>query len=204
MSPNPWYNGGLALALGGPTMSRALATRRPTAAELQQLRRLLHATTDCRQWRRAEAVVLSAEGWDAPAIARFLGLHPHTVHAYLHAFDRRGLDWVRRCGRGGAPARITAEQRAALCRLADQPPAVVGLPYGRWSLAKLRAYAIRRRLVKAISREHLRRVLKKGGTRSAASPASCGARMPTAGVSCTGSGSCGRTGRGEVSCCSST
>src|SRR5262249_9852118 len=177
--------------------------RRPPAAELQQLRRLLHATTDCRQWRRAEAVVLSAEGGDAPALARCLGLHPHTVHAYLHAFDRRGLDWVRRCGRGGAPARITAEQRAALCRLADQPPAVVGLPYGRWSLAKLRAYAIRRRLVKAISREHLRRVLQKGGSTFAASSGNSLAPTRSGPRSCGGCGRSGGTGRAGPPCCSS-
>jgi hypothetical protein len=39
----------------------------------------------------------------------------------------------------------------------------LGLPYGRWSLAKLRAYLIQPRLLKTISREHLRRVRKKGG-----------------------------------------
>jgi hypothetical protein len=55
----------------------------------------------------------------------------------------------------------------------------VGLPYGRWTLAKLRAYLIRERLIKAISREHLRRVLKKGDTASATSGASSSAPILT-------------------------
>ncbi|MGA9923653.1 MAG: hypothetical protein WBQ29_09635, partial [Isosphaeraceae bacterium] len=42
-----------------------------------------------------------------------------------------------------------------------QAPTTLGLPLGRWSLAKLRAYLIRQRIVPTISREHLRRVLKK-------------------------------------------
>jgi hypothetical protein len=80
----------------------------------------------------------------------------------------------------------------------------LGLPYGRWSLSKFRDYLIGHGVVREISREHLRRVLKKGGTRSDALSANCGARTPTAGASSTDSGSCGSTGLGEASCCFST
>src|SRR5262245_10376366 len=139
-------------------MSRATTTRRPSADEFRPLRQRLHRADDARQLRRAEAIVL-------------------TVHAWLHSFDRNGLDWLCQEHRGGAPPRITDEQRTALCRLADQPPAAVGLPYGRWSLAKLRAYAIRHRIVKSISREHLRRVLEKGGFTSDA--CSANSSVPT-------------------------
>ena len=55
----------------------------------------------------------------------------------------------------------------------------MGLPYSRWTLAKLRAYLIRERLVKAISREHLRRVLKKGVTASATCGVSSSAPIRT-------------------------
>ena len=71
-------------------MPRTINARRPTGAELRQLRQLLRNTSDCRQLRRAETVVLYAEGWNATAIARFLTLPPHTVQAYLHAFDQQG------------------------------------------------------------------------------------------------------------------
>jgi len=185
-------------------MSRTMTTRRPTPAELRQLRQLLHTTTDCWQLRRAEAVVLYAEGWDAAAIAHFVALHPHTVQAYLHAFDRQGLDWVRRRHRGGAPLRITAEQRASLCRLADQSPAVVGLPYGRWSLTKLRDCAVKKRIVKAISREQLRRVLKKGGSISGGSSGSSSAPTPSGRRFCGGSGRSSGICLVMASCCSST
>jgi hypothetical protein len=49
-----------------------------------------------------------------------------------------------------------------IAQVAEQSPTEFGLPYGRWSLAKLQEYLIhQRRLLKAISREHLRRLLKK-------------------------------------------
>jgi hypothetical protein len=63
---------------------------------------------------------------------------------------------------------LTSAQHKAIWRLAEQSPLAKGLPFARWSLAKSRAYLIRERLVKAISREHLRRVLKKGGSVCAA------------------------------------
>jgi hypothetical protein len=52
------------------------------------------------------------------------------------------------------------------------------LPFARWSLAKLRAYLIRHRVVQAISREHLRRVLKKGGSGCGGFVASSSATIP--------------------------
>jgi transposase len=113
------------------------------------------------QQRRAEILLLYSDGWNAVEIATSLSLHANTVYAVLHAFDRNGLAVVEPINRGGAPPRLTPDQRAAIVRIADQPPSEFGLPYGRWSLAKLRDYLIRQRILKAISREHLRRVLKK-------------------------------------------
>jgi hypothetical protein len=69
-------------------------------------------------------------------------------------------------------ARITAEQRSEMLRLAETAPTELGLPWGRWSLAKLRDYRRRSKLVRALSREHLRRLLQKGACIYAGSGAS--------------------------------
>jgi transposase len=185
-------------------MSRPSTIRSATAAELDQIHRLLKQPLQPWQRGRLEAVLLHSAGHTAVDIAALLGIHVNTAYSDLRLFHRRRLHGLLSRRRLGAPPRLTARQRRAICRLAEQPPTELGLPYGRWSLAKLRDYLIRHRLVRGISREHLRRVLKKGGTRSDASPASCGARMPTAGLSCTGSGSCGRAGQGEPPSCFST
>ena len=184
-------------------MTRPLKVRPATAAELDQIHRLLKQPLQPGQRRRLETVLLHTAGHSAVDIAAVLGAHVNTVYSDLRLFHRRRLRGLLSRRRLGAPPRLTAQQRRTICRLAEQSPAELGRPYGRWSLAKLRDYLLSHRIVRPISREHLRRVLKRGGTRSDASPASCGARMPTAGVSCTGSGSCGRTGHGEPSCCSS-
>jgi len=101
------------------------------------------------------------------------------VYADLHDFARRRLSCLTVPVTSGRPHACPRAQIETIWRLAGQPPTAVGLPYGRWSLAKLRAYLIRQRLVKAISREHPPRVLKKGGTASAMSGASSSAPIPT-------------------------
>jgi len=149
-------------------MPRSLNVRKPKTVEIRQLHQLLEGELLVWQRRRVEALLLYAAGHNATDIATFLEVHVHTVYADLHAFGQEGLGSVRQSRCLGAPPRLTAEQRAEITRLADVPPYELGLPYGRWSLAKLRTYLIQHRVVKRISREHLRRVLQKRGSASAA------------------------------------
>src|SRR5688572_32033333 len=145
-------------------MPRPSRVRPPTRREIRHLHQHLGDDLAPRQRRRAEAVLLHAAGLAATEIAAALGAHPNTIYGDLHAFAAHGAACLTRFRPGGAPARLTAAQRAAVLRLAELPPGALGLPEGRWSLATLRAYLLARRAVRAISREHLRRVLKKGAS----------------------------------------
>lgn len=145
-------------------MPRSLKVRKPRPSEIRQLHEALEQELTARQRRRAEVLAMSAAGLEAADIARALDIHVNTVYSDLQAFDRYGLGCLHQRLYGGAPARIANAQRAEILQLANTPPTDVGLPYGRWSLAKLRHSLLEHRVVKAISREHLRRVLKKGGS----------------------------------------
>lgn len=145
-------------------MSRSIKIRKLRISEIRQLHELLEQDLSARQRRRAEVLLLYSAGMEALTIAQALGSHVNTVYSDLQAFERYGVACIRQRLYGGAPVRITEVQRAAILNLAETPPGEVGLPYGRWSLSKLREYLIKRRVVKTISREHLRRVLKKGGS----------------------------------------
>ncbi len=143
-------------------MARHSRIRKPTAAEAAQLQHLIETSSDQRQRRRAEILLLYGAGLTATAIAQLLRLHLNTVSRVLQLFGRQGLAAVTRMRSGGAPRRIGVFQAGRIRRLADQSPSKRGLPYGRWSLAKLRDYVIQHHIVRQISREHLRRLLKKG------------------------------------------
>jgi len=153
-------------------MARPLTVRQPTAQQLRRIHRFLEAPLEPWQRRRAEALLLLAAGHPATFIAELLQVHVNTIYADLHAFARHRLGCLRPARRRGARPRLSTAQLKAIWRLAELSPLTLGLSFARWSLAKLRAYLIRKRLVRAISREHLRRVLKKGGSTCAAGVAS--------------------------------
>jgi transposase len=145
-------------------MSRPLNVRQPSANELRRVHRWLEGPLQPWQCRRAEVLLLHAAGLPASTMAQLLQAHVNTISADLRDFAQHGLSSLRRRRRVGAPPRLSQGPIDTIWRLASQPPTTLGLAFGRWTLAKLRDYLIRQRIVTAISREHLRRVLKKGGT----------------------------------------
>lgn len=152
-------------------MPRSLTVRKPRTAEIRELNQVLEDELDPRQRRRAEAILLYAAGLNAVEIAQVLEAHLNTIYADLRAFHQQGMNSLRQSRASRSPLGISDALVAEICRLAEQPPYELGLPYGRWTLAKLRHYLIKQRRLKAISREHLRRLLKKGASACAASGA---------------------------------
>ena len=158
-------------------MSRPLTIRKPNADELHQLHQWLEQPLQSWQRRRAEVLLLYAADGSVSSIAQLLQVHRNTVSTDLREFAARPVG-AEPTAQARSPAALVKE--ANRCHLAPGRPSAttLGLPLGRWSLAKLRAYLIRQRIVPTISREHLRRVLKKGDTHFAASVASSSAPIP--------------------------
>ena len=142
-------------------MSRPMKVRRPTAVEIRQLHELGGTLTNPHQQRRAEAIWLYGLGVRPLDIAAAQTVHANTIYGDLHAFAQHGFAAIEQLHPAGVPARLTAPQEQSIVKLADQSPSVVGLPYGRWSLRKLQAYLLKHRIVRAVSAERLRQVLKK-------------------------------------------
>lgn len=143
-------------------MSRLLKVRKPNAMEMRQLCDILEESSNARVCRWAETLLCYGAGLHPPQIAEALAVHVNTIYNCLNNFAHTGLAFLHTLHRPGVLARITPAQLGEIACLAEQSPTAFGLPYGRWSLAKLREFLIHQRhLFKAISREHLRRLLKK-------------------------------------------
>lgn len=142
-------------------MSRSMKVRRPITVETRRLHELGGKLTNRHQQRRAEALWLYGLGLSPLEIAAAQAVHVNTIYRDLHAFAQHGLAAIEQLQAAGVSARLTAAQEQRIVSLADQSPNGVGLPYGRWSLRKLQAYLLKKRIVRAISAERLRQVLKK-------------------------------------------
>lgn len=144
-------------------MGRKLKFRKARKAEIRKLHKLLEEELTSWQRRRAESILLYRGGLNGVEIAKLLEVHVNTVYNDLRNFSNNGLAAIEQPRKAGTPARISENQIAEIMRLAKLTPVEIGLPYGRWSLSKLRDYLIKKRIVKNISEMHLWRLLRKGG-----------------------------------------
>ena len=114
-------------------------------------------------WRRAQMVLLSAQGMDVPMIAKVTFTSPDRVRDVLHNFNADGFDSLRPKYAGGRPVKFDAEQREAIKQVALAKPTDHGLPFSTWSLSKLADYLVAQGVVEDISHEGLRMLLREQG-----------------------------------------
>jgi transposase len=131
-----------------------------TASERMTLKRRARGhKTPHRDRQRAQVVLLAARRWPNAAIAGRLGVTQDTVRKWRGRFAGRGLPGLEDLPRTGRPRRISELERAEVCALACQLPAVAGVPLARWSCPELAAELASRGLVSAVSPSSVRRIL---------------------------------------------
>jgi len=114
-------------------------------------------------WRRAQMVLLSAQGMDVPAIAKVTFTSPDRVRDVLHNFNADGFDSLLPRYGGGRPPKFTLPQRQEIKKTALGRPTDHGLPFSTWSLPKLADFLVAEGVVDDISHEGLRLLLGEEG-----------------------------------------
>ena len=114
-------------------------------------------------WRRAQIVLLSAQGMEAPQIAQITFTSADRVRDVIHNFNADGFDSLRPRYAGGRPPKFDAEDRASIKQIALARPTDHGLPFSTWSLSKLADYLVAQGVVEDISHEGLRVLLREEG-----------------------------------------
>jgi transposase len=114
-------------------------------------------------WRRAQMVLLSAQGMDVAQIAEVAFTSPDRVREVLHNFNDDGFDSLYPKYSGGRPPTFTLPQRQAVKKVALSRPVDHDLPFSTWSLAKLADFVVAEGVVDDISHEGLRLLLHEEG-----------------------------------------
>ena len=112
-----------------------------------------------KQQYRREILLRADEGDTDQEIADELGVHPATVRRVRRRFAEHGLDAaLNDRPRPGAPPKLDGKQEAKVIALA-----CTNAPQGRdrWSVRLLARRAVELEVVETVSRETVRRVLKK-------------------------------------------
>jgi transposase len=114
-------------------------------------------------WRRAQMVLLSAQGMDVEQIARVAFTSADRVRDVINNFNDDGFDSLYPRYAGGRPPTFTLPQRAQIKKIALSRPVDHGLPFSAWSLSKLAEFLVAEGVVDDISHEGLRDLLRKEG-----------------------------------------
>ena len=114
-------------------------------------------------WRRAQMVLLSAQGMDVAGIARVAFTSEDRVREVLHNFNDDGFDSLYPKYAGGRPPTFTLPQRREIKKVALSRPVDHDLPFSTWSLSKLADFLVAEGVVDDISHEGLRVLLREEG-----------------------------------------
>ena len=114
-------------------------------------------------WRRAQMVLLSAQGMDVEQIARVAFTSPDRVRDVINNFNDDGFESLYPKYSGGRPPTFTLPQRQQVKKIALSRPVDHGLPFSTWSLTKLAEFLVAEGVVDDISHEGLRDLLRTEG-----------------------------------------
>jgi transposase len=111
-------------------------------------------------WRRAQMVLLSAQGMSTGQIAEVAFTSEDRVRDVIHNFNDHGFDSLYPRYKGGRAPTFTLPQRREIKKIAKSKPIEHGLPFSTWSLAKLADFLVAEGVVDDISHEGLRQLLR--------------------------------------------
>lgn len=143
-------------------MTGRVRVREITNDEGNRLLRTVRRTTGpVVTWRRAQMILLSAQGMDPTQIANVTFTSPDRVRDVIHAFNTDGFDSLTPKYAGGRPRKFDLDQRAEITKIALARPVDHGWPFSTWSLSKLANYLVTKGVVDDISHEGLRVLLRE-------------------------------------------
>src|SRR5258708_5682046 len=114
-------------------------------------------------WRRAQMVLLSAQGMDVRAIAKVAFTGEDRVRDVIRNFSADGVSSLYPRDKGGRPPKVTLAQRREIKKIAKSRQAEHDLPFSTWSLSKLAEFLVTEGVVDDISHEGLRMLLREEG-----------------------------------------
>ena len=123
-------------------------------AEGQRLLRIIRRSTgSVVTWRRAQMVLLSAQGMPVAKIAGVTFTSADRVRDVIHNFNADGFDSLYPKYKGGRPKTFTLPERREIKKIAKSKPVEHDLPFSTWSLSKLADFLVAEGVVDDISHE---------------------------------------------------
>src|ERR687884_1962010 len=140
----------------GEALMICLALSAEEKAQVEQARRSRPQIAE-----RCHYILLRAEGWSVPEIARHLDRNEHTIRTWLKAYQASGLPGLQNTPQPGRPATKGQCVTAQLEPLLAQSPSNCGYIEDGWTVDLIRHYLVQH--MGDVSDSTVRRQLQAGG-----------------------------------------
>ncbi|MFD9394622.1 helix-turn-helix domain-containing protein [Streptomyces sp. NPDC060000] len=114
-------------------------------------------------WRRAQTVLLSAQGMPLAKIAEVSFTSDDRVRDVIHNFNTDDFDSLYPKYKGGRPRTFTLPERREMKRSRSPSRLSTTCPFSTWSLSELADFLVAEGVIDDISHEGLRILLRKEG-----------------------------------------
>lgn len=144
---------------------KSIGLRPLKSNERQVLTQKLHdKTLAVRIYERYRVIAEALQGRDPKEIADRVGVHFTMVYDWIHRFNAQGFTGFEDAPNPkGRPPSLSSRQVRQLIGTALARPPDLGLPFTQWSVAKLKEYCTRKKLLPVFSDEWVRRLLRREG-----------------------------------------
>lgn len=146
------------------TLMRPRFVRPLKSDERSQLTETFKTSKDVRLVHRCQAVLLSADGWRIPRIAKLLHVDDATVHRWLDRFDAGGVQGLSITWGSGRPPAWDETYESLLVETVRHDPRWYGLEQSIWTCSLLAGYLAQQTGV-TLSDERVRVLLHQHGIR---------------------------------------
>ncbi len=135
-----------------------------TGKEKEKLKRLARSS-DYRLAKRAQIILLRAEGKSYNEIGSELGIHYNTAKRWIKRFEKDGIKGLYDQPRPGRPRVFPEEIDQKILELISKRPIDYGIDAEKWSVSLIRTYLIEHRIVENISIGRIYSFLRKKNIR---------------------------------------
>jgi transposase len=111
-----------------------------TNEERQSLEQVYHQTGDTITKTRCHILLLSADGYSVPQIARLVYYSADTIARCIQDFNGSGLEAILHTRGGGRPPKVTPDYSRRLLEAVASDPRDLGCPFSVWTAELLTAY----------------------------------------------------------------
>ena len=112
--------------------------------------------------KRVRTIILSGiHRYKVIEISKIVNLHPNHLRKWIKRYNKNGIETILNSPKTGKRKKITENIRNKIIEITKIPPRKLGLLFSNWTLYKLKKYLEENKIIKKISHETIRKILKE-------------------------------------------